>query len=350
MSSQNESPLQHNGVDRPFFSIIIPMYNVEKYISECLASIVAQTFTDWEAVIVDDRSSDSSVSLAEKFSSMDSRIRLFRSENNSGSAYVPRLRAADLSRGKYIVTIDADDKVSSDLLDTHFHTINSCGADMVIPEMWRIEGNDSYKILPLDTIDADAIWTGSNLVIRTLRRWEIPMCGFAIRREIYLEAGRRLTLSDRKSIFADELLSRWLLFLCGKVAMCPARYFYRYNSSSVTNVDMPRLIDSRMRTADSLISMSVASFGTDTPTYMRAIENKFVKAIDLLRQITTTALTAEEKRGSVRRIGAAMKGFPFAKLRGRMSPRYLALMRLPMPMARIAMKIIDNFISWKNGI
>lgn len=330
--------------ERPFFSIIIPVYNAAPYLKECLDSVRQQGFGDWEAILVDDGSTDSSTDIIEDFQKKDPRIKLFRSENNSGGAFLPRLRAAKLSRGRYIVTIDADDTVDSDLLDSLHEAVAADGIDLVIPEMWRFGRESSSKYLPLDFIDVDAVWRGRDLVEQTLVRWAIPMCGFAIRREIYLKAYTKVNPEEGKSIFADELLSRWLLFLSDKVRMCGSRYHYRYNSDSVTNVNLPRIIQSRLTTADSLITMTASAFGKDSSTYLRALENKLYKAVDLLRLISSSDLAAYRKLSCTRLVASAMKGFDLRPLKGKTSPRYLALMRLPMPMARITLKIIDSII------
>lgn len=350
MNDLNDNP-RHTSTDKePFFSIIIPVYNAEKYLQECLESIVAQDHQDWEAILVDDGSSDSSLEIAEEFSRKNPCIRVFRSDRNSGGAYVPRLRAASLSKGKYIVTIDADDKVSPYLLKTLRRHIAKDGADLVIPEMWRIEGSVSYKILPLDSIDVSRIWSGKDLVGHTLCNWDIPMCGFAIRREAYLEADRMVAAEDRKSIFADELLSRWILFLSRKVAMCNARYYYRQNGESVTHVNLPRFIDSKMRTCDGLVSMISEAFGEQSATFELGLKNKMYSVIELLRLINRSELDRKQRGAGVKRISSAMKGFDFNRLKGKTSPRYLALMRLPIPLARVALKIIDPIIYRKNGI
>ena len=335
---------------KPLFSIIIPVYNASDYLEECLQSIMAQDFTDWEAIIVDDGSTDDSVAIAERFCQSDSRIKLFKSEKNSGRAYIPRLRAAYLAIGEYIVTIDADDKVSADLLSAEYKCIITYNADLVIPEMWKLEGSDEVKILPVESLEADKIWSGKDLVEHTLCGWDIPMAGFAARRKTYLDADRKVTDNDKISIFADELHSRWMLFMCSRVALCEARYYYRHNEASVTHSDLTRFIDSNMTTCDSLLSMTAIAFGENSATHTKAIENKFYWAVDLLRLINKSKLDSRQKTASIRRISSAMKDFDFSSLSERVSPRYIALMHLPMPLARIALKILDPIFTSKNGI
>ncbi|MDE7347350.1 MAG: glycosyltransferase family 2 protein [Muribaculaceae bacterium] len=335
---------------KPFFSIIMPVYNAGAYIKESLRSISSQDFQDWELIIVDDRSTDDSLAKVMDFSRNDKRIKIFTSTVNSGRAHIPRLRAAGLATGRYIVTVDADDVVSSDLLSTHYQYIASQDADLVIPEMWNLKDNKREKILPKDSIDISKTWVGKDLIEHTLVNWEIPMAGFAVRRELYLKADEHMSSDDLESIFSDELHSRWLLAACDRVCLCDAQYDYRQHAGSITHRNLPRFIDSRLHTCDKLISMTATVFGKDTLTNIKAIENKFFESVGLLRMINRTKLKRQQKKTLIRRISIAMNDLDIKRLKGHISSRYLALMSLPIPLARIALKIIDSIIKIKNGI
>ena len=84
-------------------SVIIPMFNEEKYIGECLESILAQTFKDFELIVVNDCSTDSSVEVVESYAEkFGGRLKLFSTEKNSGSGAVPRNKGLNFSCGEYI--------------------------------------------------------------------------------------------------------------------------------------------------------------------------------------------------------------------------------------------------------
>ena len=334
----------------PFFSIIMPVYNAAPFLRECIECILAQDFHDWEVIMVDDKSSDDSAEIAEEYCRENPKIRLFMSSSNSGGAYSPRMRAASLASGKYLVTVDADDLISADYLSRLHETISSCVADLAITEMWILTEDKCEKKLPLESIDKYRTWIGKDLISHTLVRWGISMNGFAIRREIYLEADRYISSEERKSIFADELLSRWILYLSGNVAICTARYYYRQNAGSVTHINVRRTIESRMLTADSLILMTETTFGKESYTYLRAVENKLYSIVDMLRLINASKLDAKDTSLCERSIRNAMKESDLYDLKGKTSPRYLALMRLPIRLARIALKFLDPFIRMKDGI
>jgi glycosyltransferase involved in cell wall biosynthesis len=91
-------------------------YNREKYISEAISSVLASTFQDFELIIVDDCSTDNTVSIAKKYESKDSRIKFYINEQNLGD-YPNRNKAASYARGKYIKYLDSDDTMTSNCLE-----------------------------------------------------------------------------------------------------------------------------------------------------------------------------------------------------------------------------------------
>lgn len=92
----------------PLVSIITPLYNSEKYIAETIESVLAQTYSNWEMIIVDDCSKDNGARIVEEYQKKDKRIKLYWNEINKGVSYT-RNRAIDLSQGKYIAFLDSDD-------------------------------------------------------------------------------------------------------------------------------------------------------------------------------------------------------------------------------------------------
>lgn len=94
-------------IDSPLISIIVPVYNVEEYIAECIDSILSQTFTDWELILVDDGSTDGSGKICDEYALKDKRIKVIHKEN--GGAALARNRGIDIATGNYITFIDGDD-------------------------------------------------------------------------------------------------------------------------------------------------------------------------------------------------------------------------------------------------
>ena len=113
----------------PYFSIIIPVYNVAPYLRECLDSVLAQTFTDWEAICVDDGSTDGSGAILDEYAEKDRRFCLVRQENQGvGAARNVGLKQA---LGKYIVFLDADDSIPTNWLGSFHDVIGKSKCDVV---------------------------------------------------------------------------------------------------------------------------------------------------------------------------------------------------------------------------
>ena len=89
-------------------SIIMPAYNVEQFISESIKSVLAQTYQDWELIIVDDNSTDNTYEIAKSYAESDGRIKVIRFSENRGAA-LARNAAIEAAKGKYIVFLDSDD-------------------------------------------------------------------------------------------------------------------------------------------------------------------------------------------------------------------------------------------------
>lgn len=95
---------------QPLVSILMTAYNREKYIAQAIESVLASTFTDFELIIVDDNSKDSTLNIAKEYAKKDSRLKVYLNETNLGD-YNNRNRAASYANGKYIKYIDADDTI-----------------------------------------------------------------------------------------------------------------------------------------------------------------------------------------------------------------------------------------------
>ncbi len=123
----------------PKVSIIVPVYNVEKYLHSCLDSILAQTFTDFEAVLVDDGSTDNSGKVCDEYAAKDSRFVVVHKQNEGVAK--ARITGFEHSKGELISFIDSDDYVSADYLEKLSLPLLKGGADLVSCDYYLVEGN-----------------------------------------------------------------------------------------------------------------------------------------------------------------------------------------------------------------
>ena len=130
--------------NQPLVSIIMPVYNCEKYLKESIESVISQTYKNWELLIVDDGSRDNSVSIIEAYVKKDSRIRLYKNESGEHGPGAARNCGIELISGKYTYFIDSDDWIEKDLLQDTVSLAEETDAD-IVPFGYIIE-DDGEKI------------------------------------------------------------------------------------------------------------------------------------------------------------------------------------------------------------
>ena len=117
----------------PTISVIIPLYNAERFIGECLDSLLLQTFQDFEVIIVDDCSTDKSVNIVESYiPKFDGKLKIAKTKKNSGGGgYVPRNIGLSLAGGEYVYFVDADDFILLNALETLYAAAIDFDAEVV---------------------------------------------------------------------------------------------------------------------------------------------------------------------------------------------------------------------------
>lgn len=136
--------------EKELVSVIIPVYNVEKYIEKCLRSVMNQTYTNIEIIVVNDKTPDHSMEIVRRLADEDNRIVILEHEVNSkqGAARNTGLKA---SKGEYIIFLDSDDVLTLDAVEILYNAIKKDNFDMVISRMgWSHHG----KIEPVAYIEA----------------------------------------------------------------------------------------------------------------------------------------------------------------------------------------------------
>lgn len=105
----------------PKISVIVPVYNAEKYLQCCVDSILAQTFTDFELLLIDDGSRDRSGEICDEYARKDVRVKVFHKENGGASA--ARNLGLDHANGYYVAFVDSDDYLSAEYLHSFYNII-----------------------------------------------------------------------------------------------------------------------------------------------------------------------------------------------------------------------------------
>lgn len=219
----------------PQISIIIPVYNVEKYIRQCLDSVISQTFIDWECWLIDDGSTDSSKDICDEYVEKDNRFHVIHKAN--GGLASARQCGIEHVSGKYVATIDSDDWVEPDYLQSMYDCILeddadvvTCGYYMNFPDNQMYFSNEPSDISP------------KTVMHETLRH--------KLHAGLWCKMFKRSLFKDydvcwpKYGYYEDMYVFVSVLQYAKKIAYLPkATYHYRFNTNSLSfNADIPKRI------------------------------------------------------------------------------------------------------------
>ena len=235
----------------PKISIVMPMYNVEKYIKQSLESILNQTFNQYEVIIIDDCSTDSSVSIVEKMApKFNGNLQLIKRNRNSAAPGILRNVGIGLSKGKYLLFMDSDDVITKTALEELYNAAEATDADVLHEERFLITRDRSEELTnttPLISItwerkDEDGFVNKntpiSEDIVDRLKRYS--------QGEFYWNTWSKLFKRDfiiKNNIVFPDLFSAEDMVVCFK-ALCLAKnyvripnivYFYRIRQGSIAH-------------------------------------------------------------------------------------------------------------------
>ena len=212
----------------PQISVIVPVYKVEKYLRECVDSILAQTYRDFELILVDDGSPDNCGAICDEYAAKDSRIRVIHQENQGLSG--ARNSGIDIARGEFITFVDSDDLVDCRYLEILMNA-GSGGADVTVcryrefadgqlPSPWQ----GGWNQMSFGRTDALVkLYDGSPWI--PVNAW-----GKLFRRELI--GDQRFPLGR---LHEDQAFTPYLLYRARGIVSCDAAlYHYRVNPASIT--------------------------------------------------------------------------------------------------------------------
>ncbi len=203
-------------------SVIVPIYNTEKYLVECVESIRKQTYSNIEIILVDDGSTDASIEICDEFAEKDSRVRVFHKENEGVA--VARNFGIQQSNGQYVVIVDSDDVAVDKMIEVLYTQIKENDADIAVGNYYiydESDGNFYYYITeadycvevlsPQELIDRQAgawKWNSTAFMLTTFKLYKKVLfddVSFTHGRRFDDEAStHRLFLRSKKTVFVND--------------------------------------------------------------------------------------------------------------------------------------------------
>ena len=195
----------------PNISIICPVYNAEKYIHKCIDSVLAQTFTDFELLMIDDGSPDCSGRICDEYAEKDSRVRVFHKEN--GGVASARQVGLDNAIGEYTIHIDPDDWVEPNMLDELYTKAKETDADMVICDYWV-----NYKKYERYQVSGQHRDNSTLYLKDIICKYNGSLCNKLIKRSCYYRP-QQIGFIPGQNLFED-------LIICVKMLISPRHVEY----------------------------------------------------------------------------------------------------------------------------
>lgn len=232
----------------PRVSVIVPVYNAEKYLTECVNSILAQTLHDIELILVDDGSTDSSPAMCDAYEEKDCRVKVIHKAN--GRAASARNAGIKVAQGDYIAFVDSDDWISPDM----YETMLVPGADVCLCDYVQFNGEQDFPFTQANIregfYDKDQIrkevyphlvMDGVEFPV-TISNWAL-----LIKRRVIIE--NNLSYREDILISEDAPFGSEVLYCASSFAYLKGRYFYHYRMTegSASKVYKPWWWDSSLK-------------------------------------------------------------------------------------------------------
>ena len=219
------------------FSVIVPVYNVEKYLKDCVDSILSQTCADFELILVDDGSKDASPQICDDYAKKDSRVKVIHKEN--GGQTSARNKGLEVALGEYVVFIDSDDWVSENYLELFEKPIKEHGVDVVCCGYAEVDGENvknvqiNFESGYYDRASMEKeifpVLIGGN-VNKTIPS---TLCAKALKKELVVPFIKQV--DHRIKIGEDDAVAKPTVYNANGIYIYKeCCYFYRTNLSSVT--------------------------------------------------------------------------------------------------------------------
>lgn len=243
-------------------SVIVPVYKVENYIDKCIQSILAQTYTDFELILVDDGSPDNCPKICDNYALKDERIRVLHKKN--GGLSDARNEGTKIANGEFVTYIDSDDYVSEKYLETLVYLLNKYDADIAVT---GINIFDEGGIPKLSSSKRIYVYSGTEALNKMLYQDTLDTSACAIL--LPIEIAKRYPFPYKK-YHEDEFTTYKYYSNVNKVVVTTEKhYFYLQRKGSIMHVFGQASLD-ELDAADNLLFYCKTNY----PNLVKAAESK----------------------------------------------------------------------------
>lgn len=235
-------------MEKELVTIIVPIYNVEKYLKECIESIINQTYKNLEIILVNDGSTDDSLKICMDYKEKDKRIVIINKIN--GGLSDARNKGIDAANGKYICFVDSDDYISSTYVELLYNEARKNNTDIVLCGIKNV--NDEKKILSEYGYKKNIVKSGKELLFDYYQENGVEV--IVAWNKLYKRELFNTYRYNVGKIHEDEFLTYKILYNLDKVSIISDKlYYYRKNDTSIVNkkfnlkrLDLIEALENRM--------------------------------------------------------------------------------------------------------
>lgn len=321
-------------MNNPLISVIIPVYNAEKYISRCLESIIVQTYTNLEIIIIDDGSIDNSLSICSKFKEIDNRIKIYRKDNEGQG--VARNFGLKKSSGDFITFVDSDDWIDKNVYRKMINLMKEYNSDIVEVGSYVV---DKYKyITSKEKITIKVINGSKNIITDYLYNgMKHSMAGYPVWNKLYKKRCFENKLFDKISRHEDYLINFQIFKNINKIVITSEKLYYYFQHFESTTKGYLELNDLQM--VDNCKKVYYESFELENYKISKLAQAKIARCYFSCLSKAVLIGAYDEIRGEVTNI-----------LIKKVRESFFLLISSPMPITRkivLIFLVINGFIPLK---
>lgn len=274
----------NKNTDLPLITIVVPIYNVAKYLNKCVDSLLNQTYDNLEIILVNDGSSDNCGNICDFYKKRDFRITVIHKTN--GGLSDARNAGIEIAKGTYIAFVDSDDYVKADYIEKLFRGIEEHCAEVAVCSFELI--SETGKVIGIEEVAKEKICiSGRRLLQKVLTPYGgryVIACNKLYKADIF----KRLRFKEGK-LYEDEYINFRLFWDCKKVALVPDRlYCYLQRQGSIQRtpltldkIDMKRGVHFE-RIAFYEIKQAESLYRRSVQMYCNWLVNCFMDSFDIL--------------------------------------------------------------------
>ncbi len=237
-----------NALQKPKITVLIAVYNAEKTLKKCLDSLLTQTLSEWQAICIDDASTDSSLSILNDYAKDDARFRIMSLKENRGQAHA-RNQGLLMAEGDFTCFLDSDDWFSEDALQSVVATFMAYPKTDCVLFDCQMVNEKTHELTPYEMSPFD-VKSGREAFIDSLS-WKIHGV-YAVRTSLHLQH----PYDESAHGYSDDNTTRIHYYFSREVRSCKGRYYYLQRHDSVTHIKGISRLDYLLAT-DSMKNMLI---------------------------------------------------------------------------------------------